>query len=93
MKKVLPDGNIQTRVTMSAKNDATIMIDTRVMTPKGRLKKVSFGIRGPKCTYTDAKGKVLGELLPTRLYANNIEDVKKARFNEKSVNPDVKFLL
>ena len=63
------------------------------MTAKDRLKKVCFGIRGPQCTVTDSNGEVIAELLPNKFYANNLEDVRKARVNEKAVNPDMKFLV
>lgn len=91
-KKILPNGNIQTRITTASGCDSTIATDTRVYSPSGELLKSYFGIRGPKCTVTDADGKLLKEYEPTRVYANNLNDVYKAIRNEQSMNPGFKSL-
>ena len=91
-KQVLPNGNLKTNIMMSVKNDATIITDTRVKTTKGKLLKAYFCIRGPKYTVTDSNGEVLREYEPTKLYANNIHDVRIAVTKEKSLNPEMKFL-
>ena len=91
-KKILPNGNIQTRITTASGCDSTIATDTRVYSPSGELLKSYFGIRGPKCTVTDKEGKLLKEFEPTRVYENNLNDVYKAIKKEQSFNPDFKSL-
>ena len=91
-KKVLPNGNVQIRITTASGCDSTVATDTRVYSPSGELLKSYFGIRGPKCTITDTEGKLLKEYEPTRVYANNLNDVYKAIKNEQSFNPDFKSL-
>lgn len=91
-KKILPNGNIQTRITTASGCDSTIATDTRVYSPSGELLKSYFGIRGPKSTITDKEGKLLKEFEPTRVYENNLNDVYKAIKKEQSFNPDFKSL-
>ena len=91
-KKILPNGNIQTRITTASGCDSTIATDTSVYSPSGELLKSYFGIRGPKCTVTDKEGKLLKEFEPTRVYENNLNDVYKAIKKEQSFNPDFKSL-
>lgn len=91
-KKILPNGNIQTRITTASGCNSTIATDTRVYSPSGELLKSYFGIRGPKSTITDKEGKLLKEFEPTRVYENNLNDVYKAIKKEQSFNPDFKSL-
>ncbi len=91
-KKVLPNGNIQERIATASGCDSTIAVDTKVYSPSGELLQSYFGIRGPKCTITDAEGKVIKEYEPTRVFANNPQDIRKAIAVERSINPDMKFL-
>lgn len=91
-KKVLPNGNIQERITTASGCDSTIAVDTKVYSPSGELLQSYFGIRGPKCTITDAEGKVIKEYEPTSVFANNSQDVRKAIAKEQSINPDMQFL-
>ena len=91
-KKVLPNGNVQIRITTASGCDSTVATDTRVYSPSGELLKSYFGIRGPKCTITDTEGKLLKEYEPTRVYENNLNDVYKAIKKEQSFNPDFKSL-
>lgn len=91
-RKVLPNGNVQYRISTASGCDSTIAVDTRVYSPSGELLKSYFGIRGPKCTITDTEGKVIKEYEPTRVYANRSQEVRKAISKEKSFNPDMQFL-
>ena len=91
-RKILPNGNVRTRITTASGCDSIVAIDTRIYSPSGELLKSYFGIRGPKCTITDAENKLIKEYEPTRVYANNLNDVYKAIRSEQSINPDFKSL-
>ena len=91
-EKVSTNGEFQTRFTMSTINDGTIITDTRVKNPQGVLLNAYFGIRGPRCTITNRDGNIIRDFLATKLYANNLYDVKKAIINQKSRNAELKFL-
>lgn len=89
-QKVLPNGNIQRRITTAYAGDAnTIATDTRVYSPKGELLKAYYGVRGAKVSVQRANGEIEKLTDETRTFATG-KDVPAAIRNARTINPEMK---